>query len=180
MIGWCADPGRAPRLSAWLLGAAAALVPFTAVADDRLPLGDWEAEGTRADIETRLHAIVEAAAQDLSTLLRPLARELLRRAVHPCGSLRVWTEGETVGVQCDDQVPAVAVPDGRAVSYTGRDGRTHQLVMEQGPDGLVQRFITPRGSRTSRFVLDGETLRVEVALEAPRLPEPLHYTITYR
>lgn len=175
MSAWSADG----RLLAPFTAIALSIAPAPACAEDALPLGDWRADSTGA-VESQLSARVEAAAEELSAVLRPLARELLRRAVQPCTTLRIWTEDDAVGVQCDEQVPAVGVPDGRPISYTGRDGRTHSLVLERRGDGLIQRFVTPRGTRTTRFVLDGEVLQVEVALESPRLSEPLRYTIRYR
>lgn len=156
----------------WATMAAAAPLP--------VPTGTWKPAVSTADLEQALERSVEDAAKELSAVIRPMARDILRRVARPCADLVVWQEGDAVAVRCDGQIPAIARPDGQPVPYTGRDGRTHTLVMEHDGQRLVQRFITSTGTRTTTFLLQGDVLQVDVELASRRLRQPVRYSLTYR
>lgn len=157
----------------------ASLLPLVSHAAD-IPVGEWHSTGLTASEQQRVEESMQSAVSNLASVVRPVAREALRKAAQPCSRLRIARQGEALSVQCDDLDPAVAIPGGPASSWTGRDGRTHRLTYEARQGGFVQILVAQRGTRTTRFVAEGPALRAEVTIESRLLSSPISYTVIYR
>ena len=47
-------------------------------------------------------------------------------------------------------------------------------------DGLELAVVGPNGTKTQRFVTDGDTLHVTITLASPRIGDPVTWELTYR
>lgn len=171
-------PGSWVERIGWLI--VLVLLPTSAWAADGPPIGSWRVQHAAARVNDRIESEIEKLSAEIAAVYRPVARQLLRKAMRPCSQLAIWLEADAVAIQCDAQKVAVAAPDGRPVAYTGHDGRTHELMLRQENQSLIQQVITARGTRTTRYSRVGELLQVEVTISSPQLPREVSYSVTYR
>ncbi|MFT4627944.1 MAG: hypothetical protein ACI8PZ_006638 [Myxococcota bacterium] len=145
--------------------------------------GTWTAGAQLAEMEVAAREAVNVAVAPLGFLKRPIARMVLVRATAPCAELRIQRAygSEALSITCDDKKSAIAPPDGAAVRFIGRDGRSMDLTHAiDGTGALVQTFANARGTRTNRMVFQPDGgLTMEVTIDAAVLDSALHYAIKY-
>ncbi len=91
-----------------------------------------------------------------------------------------FANGKVVST-ASDAAPAASPDDGTPVPYVvdGESLRLSQTVDASGH--LIQIFSSSQGSRTNDYTLsaDGKTLTMTVTVASPRLPQSVHYALTY-
>ena len=143
--------------------------------------GTYEAVSSKSTARKRIDKQIEKVVQEMPFYKRPFARNQLQESTTPCETLTFGYDSDEISIQCDDDKPAVAKPDGTRTSYTEADGDTHRLTMTVHSDRVVQVFTSDNGSRTNTYRLGDEgTLVMSVRLESSQLPEPITYTRAFK
>lgn len=159
----------------WLLG-----VVVSAWAGGE-PSGQWVLAESPEAVQTRIDAAVDEAASAFG-LFRGIARGRIARGATWCTAYAFGHEPAAIGWQCDDK-PRFELPREDLGRPFVRDYGTGPIetTVTWSPDAVTARFGGAEGGRSQvfRFAPDG-TLTLDVAIESPRLPAPIRWTIAYR
>jgi hypothetical protein len=155
-------------------GAGPAGGPLPAPLEGRFDFSDRPSE--RAALEQA----IEATAQRLSFVIRPMARSRLRSANRIAPWVEIRQRGEQIAVQFEGRTPMTAPSSGDPVRWKNEDGVMVTLQYRLEGETLVQVLTTSEGARTNRFSGTPEGgLRLAVEISSPRLPAPLKYVLSY-
>ena len=124
---------------------------------------------------------IDLAVSQVNFFLRSIARSRLTKTNPAYGRVQIRREGADQLIQFDDRAPVRSPMDGRAVPWTREDGEQFMVSTRTEGGALIQRYQAEDGRRTNTFRRgpDG-LLHLEVLMESPRLPAPLHYTLVFR
>ncbi len=173
-VAWCA---------AFAIGLAVASTARLANAEGS-PQGRYAGTFHYAGGEHERHQLehaIEQVARDSSWIKRPFVRQRLKQRAgvapwvtfsFPPGSIKTVIPGHA---------PVLSPESGAQVTYQF-DGENVRASQRFQGERLLQVFRAPEGTRTNEYVPTGQSegLVLHVTLESPELPEPLHYTLTYR
>lgn len=163
----------------WLL-LLVLLLPLAVHAADPAPdrfEGTWR---TAHDLDAVKRGIAQAIERTLNQMAfykRPFARPKLLKVTEPCREVRIYEDRGRLGIACDEQVPALSVPDGRPVTYTNRQGDTFRLHQRVHGERIVQIWQDDAGQRRNVYTIgpDG-ALRIGISVYSDQLPVPVEYT----
>ena len=145
-------------------------------------MGAYRYIGGESEIRAMDRAI-DAAVEDMSFLIRGLARRRLREPNLPSEQIRIVAEGERIRIMRSGQPDISAPRDGDPVQWRNPDSGNTLEVRHAIVDGrtLEQRLRGDRGLSVNRFVLedDGSKLRVHTEISADKLSRPLRFYTTY-
>ncbi len=125
---------------------------------------------------------VDLTVSRMSFLLRPLARHRLEQTNRPAQELHFNLGPINHEIRFDARAPIQTPAGGQPRLWTREDGEQFLVRTTLTDSGLIQRFEASDGSRTNRYLLDpdGLRLRLDVTVESARLPSPLTYTLIYQ
>jgi hypothetical protein len=129
----------------------------------------------------RVQAAIDRVVASLHLVSRAIARARLVEVSEPYDALRLEITSGEIRVALGGH-PVVSPRDGSAVRTRTPNGTRASVRQEIHGRELVQVLHTRSGTRHNLFRLsaDGERLEARVRIAADRLPEELHYVLTYR
>ena len=172
------------RTMRWLM-LLVLFVPFARYAHGQVvpePFeGTWQSRHHLTAIQQGIDEAIQEVVSEMAFYLRPFARSQLREVTAPCGQVEITQDRGRLEIRCNDETPAVSVPDGRIVPYTNQSGDTFQLSQEVRGDRIVQIWRDRAGHRRNTYTLedDGEVLRIDVRVVSDRLPRPVEFSHTF-
>lgn len=136
--------------------------------------------GDEAEERARLEAI-DACVDEMSFIARPFARSRLRKATEISREIAFDVSEAVLAIEESDE-PRKTVPlTGRPVAWRSPDGEDLRLSLRRAGERLILRSEADEGGeeRVLRLSPDGRRLTIDVTIFADRLPEPIHYRLTY-
>lgn len=134
-----------------------------------------------ADVRARLDAAVEAAAADVSVVVRPIARSMLTEQAQSCAGYTMRLDGDVFSVHCDGRTPIVVTLGRTATVDPNGDGDQVTCVAARDGRSVKLDFKTDRGGRrvTYTFAEDG-ALVVDQEVYSSYLETPMRWSVRYR
>jgi hypothetical protein len=160
-------------VSRWSSAAPPPAGQLPALLDGRFTFSD------RPDERAALDQAIEATAQRLSFVIRPVARSRLRSANRIAPWVEISHRGDQIAVQFQGRAPMTASVSGGTVRWKNEDGVEVAMQVRIDGETLVQVLTTDEGARTNRFTATPNGLRLAVEISSPRLPAPLKYNLSY-
>lgn len=163
-------------------GLAGALLATTGVGraeEERahtLLVGVWLRVEAEAD-DARRHEAIERATAEMSALIRPVARGMMRRSVRPATRYEIRPGEPGLSIRADDDEPVTARLDGELDRDPEAVVRSHATA-----DGFEQIWRTDDSTHgRTRWQLAEETRRLVVTtrVEDSRFTAPLVYATRY-
>ncbi len=147
-------------------------------AEERLS-GTFELVGSSAQARARVDRAIDETVSHVSGFKRPFASGRLREKNPVRDHVRTEVANGNVTIEYGD------------ASYTTRDGQWQtvtatgeqvQLLQQVVGDRIYQTFRAEDGEKVTVYSVseDGNSLRLDVTLTSPQLPEPLRYQLEYR
>ncbi len=136
--------------------------------------------GGEAEERARLEAI-DACVDEMSFIARPFARSRLRKATQISREIAFDVSEAVLAIEESD-APAKTVPlTGGPVQWRSPEGEDLRLSLRRSGERLILRSEADEGGeeRILRLSPDGRRLTIDVTIFADRLPEPIHYRLTY-
>lgn len=135
-------------------------------------------EAQRQNLETA----IEAAAQQLSAIIRPIGRKRLRESNPIREQITIAVDGERVSTTFAAGRTVTGTLGGPSVPWTSDSGKPVQVAFSMVKGRLVQVYTADDGGRRSVYTLDdtGDKLTLSVTITSERLTEPLKYALTYK
>lgn len=129
-----------------------------------------------------LETAIEAAAQQLSAIIRPIGRKRLRESNPIREQITIAVAGDRVTTTFATGRSVTGTLGGPAVPWTSDSGKPVQVAFSMVKGRLVQVYTAEDGGRRSVYTLDdtGERLTLSVTITSERLTEPLKYALTYK
>lgn len=129
-----------------------------------------------------LASAVEAAAQQLNALIRPIGRKRLSEANPIRERITFAVDGDRVTATFAAGRTVTGTLGGPAVAWTSDSGKPVTVAFSLVKGRLVMDFKSDDGSRRSTFTLDesGAKLTMSVTVTSERLTDPLKYALSYR
>lgn len=156
------------------------LFPLLATA---IPNGEMKFESTRSDAanQAAIDKGIEGAVEEMSFLIRPIARNKLEKTNLAAKQITVKMEGDELTVRQDSRAPVTSAPDGEPFRWTREDGAVYTVSQRGTDDTITQVYSSDEGKKTVtyKFSPDFKTMTMKVKVESPKLPAPLSYTIAY-
>jgi outer membrane biosynthesis protein TonB len=177
-------PEPAPAEQAKPAPTPAAAEPAKPAAPPPLTIADFHGNyrytggsSQRKDLEQA----IEASVMELAAVIRPIGRKRLTKTNPIDNSLDIVMTGDTVKTIFETGFDAACVIDGGTIHYAAKDGEKYKVRVRAKGVKLIQIIEGPDGVKTSVFVLsaDKQRLTVHHKIEAPRLPKPLAYRLSY-
>lgn len=141
-----------------------------------LLVGVWLRVDSEADDARRREAI-ERATADMSALIRPVARGMMRRSVRPAARYEILPSDPGLSIRADDDEPVTARLDGALDRDPEAEVRSHPI-----DDGFEQIWRTDDSThgRTRWQLVEGtRRLVVTTHIEDSRFSAPLVYAARY-
>jgi hypothetical protein len=131
---------------------------------------------------TAVEKAIDDATEDMSSLVRGVARRRLREANPIIEELGFSLSGDPLRASWVGGRIIETPASGEAVDWTDQFGDDVKVSQRWSDGELVQRMFDDNGSRTNvyRFSEDGQRMTMSVTIEASRLPEPIRYRLEYR
>ncbi len=129
------------------------------------------------------NAAIEKATDDMFFAIRRIARGRIRESTSIAQRVRIAFGNGNISVFAAGDPPAVSPDNGKPINHKSREGDAVKLSQQiTADDRLTQNFVTEDGERTVRFTVspDGGTLSVSHTIRASRLPQDIHWTLTYQ
>jgi hypothetical protein len=129
-----------------------------------------------------LETAIEAAAQQLSAIIRPIGRKRLRESNPIREQITIAVDGERVSTTFAAGRTVTGTLGGPSVPWTSDSGKPVQVAFSMVKGRLVQVYTADDGGRRSVYTLDdtGDRLTLSVTITSERLTEPLKYALTYK
>lgn len=134
-----------------------------------------------------VRAAIERAVSRMSFLTRPIGRSRLRATNQPPAEVQLAFPADSVVILYAGQPEVRAGLSGAAFPWRNAAGEevTLRVTVTSSPDGgvsVVQVFEAEDGQRENHWRLgaDSDSLRLDVLVTSPRLPEPLRYRQVFR
>jgi hypothetical protein len=155
----------------------ALLLPAALVAQAPNWDGDYVLDPDRSD---NLKEAIAKATESLNFAMKPILRKKLEGSEKPAANLNIL-KGSAVTMQVEKNLPFTTSP-GNPAKWKRLDGEGFEVSCEERAPGFALSFRQDDVVRTQTYNLseDGRTLKVEVTLRNPKLPEPMRYKLIYR
>jgi len=147
-----------------------------------LPVGSFRWIGTPEETN-RISKAVESGAQQMSRLVRMIARNRLTESTRPFQVITFTRNGEQMTAVRDDDNPIVTPLNGKPVEWTRKDGKTFRVSQIAAATAITQIFTDDEdNSRQNIFSLspDGQSLTLTVTLQSSSFTVPINYSLTYK
>jgi hypothetical protein len=102
-------------------------------------------------------------------------------AMEPPDTIRIATHGDTIALTTSGRLHLTTVPGAGDQSYEGGHGKSAESASAWEAGTLVVRMRSEQFDREARYALDsgGSLLRIATTMTAPRLSQPIRYTLVY-
>jgi hypothetical protein len=139
--------------------------------------GDWESMRSRQQVRDKIDKRVETFLAELPFYKRPFARPRLKTATEACWTISIERpDPDSLSIQCNNDNPVVSPDDGSQSDWTSKDGDSYKVTQTVKDDKIVQVFESDSGTRTNRYEIDGDNMKLHIRLASPQLPIDLTYT----
>lgn len=161
------------------LAAGLGLCPGLAWAD-LPPEGSsrWALAESKATIDARKSASIEATVETIVAPLRGLARDRLAGQPKTCARYELLRSANSVTVRCDGG-EAIVPLGGGAVDMKADDGSTLAASAQLRGGALVLTFVGPKATQTTRFVVEGSALVVTKEISSSYFSVPVRCHFRY-
>ena len=124
---------------------------------------------------------IEKAIEDMSFITRPIARGRLEDSNIPFSKLLFKFTPTKATVQHDKRNPVIAPVNGKAITWTRKDGDKFKVTQIVKPQLIIQTFFSEDGKKSIKykFTQDYKKVAVTIKLTSPKLTAPLKYTLHY-
>lgn len=124
---------------------------------------------------------IDDATEDMSSLIRGVARRRLREANPIIDELGFSLGGDPLRASYIGGRIIESPASGTPVDWVDQFGESIEVSQRWSDRELVQHMVGEGGSRTNvyRFSEDGKSMTMSVTIEAPRLPKPIRYRLEY-
>lgn len=173
-----ADPPAAPAAPPAASSAAPAPAPNPR---DRFA-GSFVYVGGEREIAAK-DAAIEKATDSMFFATRGIARGKLRDRTEVRKTIGFSFSNGNIVATAAGTAPAISPETGASANYKTNDGSIATLSQRITPDGrITQSFSADGGTRTAVFTLsaDGTTISAAYTIQSSKIPQPVHYTLTYR
>lgn len=168
-----------------LVSLAAALAP-SASRTQPLSLesfrGRYVHSGARAELRA-MGGAIDRVVNQMNIFVREIARGEVHRRITPEQRIEIGVpDPQALTIAMDGWGPVRVALGAAARRVRGATGEDIDLTMRFADGRLIQRQVTPRGSRTNVFTLspDLEQLSMRVRIASDQLPAEIRYRLTYR
>lgn len=182
-----------PRVGALLI-IAAGLGGFTALSGGGSATGTSQPPSAGVGLEwshryaggeqgrAAVEEAIDDATEDMSALVRGIARRRLREANPIIDEIGFSLGGDPLRASYVGGRIIETPASGAAVDWVDPFGDTVKVSQRWSDGELVQRMFDDNGSRTNvyRFSDDGQRMTMSVEIASPRLPKPIRYRLDYR
>ncbi|MBV9488159.1 MAG: hypothetical protein JO069_00345 [Verrucomicrobia bacterium] len=118
----------------------------------------------------------------LPWFVRGVARNHLNSVNPPCASVAIQvTDPRTVAIGTDQWPTWQHKLSGPPIHWRRNAEEQYDVSLQFAHGGLEQRFVGAEGERINRYVLieNGSVLQMEVLVISPKLPQAVHYILTF-
>ena len=135
---------------------------------------------------TELQALsqeVDATADGLFFLIRPIARRRLTQSTAPVPVIEIAITNRTIVFTRAGVAPFQGQLGGEKRKWECEEGEFSDVSFLMTPDGALQQTLEQSsGARVNRFTLspDGRFLTLDVSITSTRLHRAIRFTLTYR
>lgn len=139
-------------------------------------------QGARAELRA-MGGAIDRVVNQMNIFVREIARGEVHRRITPEQRIEIGVpDPQALTLAMDGWGPVRVGLDAAARRVRGASGEDVDLTVRFGDGRLVQRAVTPRGSRTNVFTLspDLEQLSMLVRIASDQLPAEIRYRLTYR
>jgi len=178
---------RTAALAAALVASTCALAPSARAGQ---PVGDTEAlasmRGTYrfaggAAERRALHAAIDRVVDQMSFVIRGMARSAIRDNVRPEAQVAITPVDPThLRVTLGDWTSPPMSTDGAIRTVRGPDGNSTRFSVRLHDGRLYTRAVTSRGTRENWITVADGQLRMQSRIHAEQLPAPISYALTFR
>lgn len=134
-----------------------------------------------ADPAWQVKASIEKAVSRLNLLIKPIARQRLRRVVRLATKIDIKTYPGLLIIRYD-QTPPVATPlNGQVINWTTPDNEQVKVTGKLGPEQAEQVFVAKDGNSVYVFrPAANNGMELTLTISSPRLPVPVVVVCAYR
>lgn len=144
--------------------------------------GTYVHTGARAELRA-MGGAIDRVVNQMNIFVREIARGEVHRRITPEQRIEIGVlDPQAMTLAMDGWGPVRVALDAAARRVRGATGEDVNLTVRFDEGRLVQRAVTPRGSRTNVFTLspDLEQLSMLVRIASDQLPAEIRYRLTYR
>ena len=144
--------------------------------------GTYVHTGARAELRA-MGGAIDRVVNQMNIFVREIARGEVHRRITPEQRIEIGVvDPQAMTLAMDGWGPVRVALDAAARRVRGATGEDVSLTVRFDEGRLVQRAVTPRGSRTNVFTLspDLEQLSMLVRIASDQLPAEIRYRLTYR
>ena len=124
---------------------------------------------------------IEKAVEKMNFIKRPIARGRLTRTNTPYQRIRIELSASEAVIMYDDQAPVRMPMSGAPIKWKRADGEVFDVSASIEGAKLRQTYKAEDGMRVNSFFKDSAgSLRMEVEVTSPQLPQPVKYELVYR
>ena len=138
----------------------------------------WALAESKATIDARKSASIEATVETIVAPLRGLARERLAGQPKTCARYELLRAANSVTVRCDGG-EAVVPLGGGSVDMKADDGSALTASAQLRGGALVLTFVGPKATQTTRFVVEGSALVVTKEISSSYFSVPVRCHFRY-
>lgn len=123
---------------------------------------------------------IDKAVEGMNFIKRPIARSRLSKTNTPYQHIRIEVGANEVELAFDANKPIRVPLDGQSIKWTRDDGEVFDVSARFDGNKLLQTYKAADGMRVNSFSKDSTgSLRLEVEVSSPQLPQPVKYMLAY-
>jgi len=177
-IWWSGIAEGSPTTPAW---ATVAWQATTTEPEPSRVVGHYRFTGGTAEVDA-LYAAIEDVVKDMNFIIRPIARNRLRKANIPSNELQISVSDGSIHVVRPGQAIVSAPADGSLIAWKGQDGdrfRVRHRLLDS--DRLMQEFYGDGNHSVNIYAVrdGGSEVEVRTEIDADLLPKTLRYSMSY-
>lgn len=124
---------------------------------------------------------IDTAIERMNFIKRPIARGRLSRTNIPYKRVHIEITASEAVIRYDDQAPVRMPINGQSIKWKRADGEVFDVSATLEGAKLHQTYKAEDGMRVNSFSRDAAgSLRMQVEVSSPQLPQPLKYELVYR
>lgn len=157
-----------------------ALTMAMALAADPAVTGTYTIEQTEAELSAIHSTAVQTVLDGLPWVFQGFARSPVSKAIHNCSALGIQLESEQLTLTCEGNSGRIVTRPANGHTMLNEDGEEMNVRLMASDRELSVQFSQPDGGITTRYIVDGDHLRVHKTLYSGRLETPVTWEVRYR
>jgi hypothetical protein len=141
--------------------------------------GTFQIEQTPTQLDAVHGAAVQKTLDNLPWALRGLARGPVSKTVDSCTQLAIDLDASQLTLQCDDKADVIVERPSDNRQTVSPDGESVTVNLTTSDSELGLSMASARGGVATRYVVEGDRLRVIKSLFSDRLPTPTVWEVAY-